>query len=113
MLIDEGTTIVKFFLNVSKDEQRKRLQARVDDPKKRWKFAKADLAERKLWDEYTDAYEDMLNRTSTRHAPWYVVPADRNWVRDLIVLQVLIKTLEEMGLQYPEPEEGVIGTVVE
>jgi polyphosphate kinase 2 (PPK2 family) len=113
LLCDEGTTIVKFFLNVSKEEQRVRLQERVDDPKKRWKFAKADLAERKLWDQYTDAYEEMLHRTSAPHAPWYVVPADRNWFRDLVVLQALIEALDKMGLDYPEPAEGVIGTIVE
>jgi polyphosphate kinase 2 (PPK2 family) len=85
MLVDEGTTIRKFFLHISKDEQRQRLQERIDDPKKRWKWSSRDLDERARWDDYQQAYEDALAATSTHDAPWYVVPADRNWYRDLAV----------------------------
>jgi PPK2 family polyphosphate:nucleotide phosphotransferase len=111
-LSDEGTTVRKFFLHISRQEQAERLQARVDSPDKRWKFAMADLAERKLWDDYQAAYEEMLNRTSTEASPWYVVPADRKWFRNLVVSQVLVETLESLELAYPEPEEGVEGVVV-
>ncbi len=81
MLVDEGTTIIKVFLNVSKEEQRLRLQERIDDPEKRWKFRKGDLDVRARFDDYIAAYEDVIAETSTDHAPWYVVPADRNWVK--------------------------------
>lgn len=107
MLADEGTTIVKIFLNISKDEQRQRLQDRLDEPDKNWKFNKADLADRALWDDYQRAYEDALSETSTEHAPWYVVPANRKWFRNLVVSTILIETLERMSPQYPEPEEGL------
>lgn len=109
LLADEGTTIVKFFLHISKEEQAERLQARLDEPDKRWKFASGDLAERERWDDYVAAYEAALSRTSTDHAPWYVVPADRKWYRDLVVSQVLVDTLEGLDLAYPEPEEGLDG----
>jgi PPK2 family polyphosphate:nucleotide phosphotransferase len=113
MLHDEGTTIVKFFLHISKDEQRKRQQARIDDPTKRWKFAAADLDERKHWDDYAEAFEAMLNETSAAHAPWYVVPANRKWYRNLVVSHVLVDTLESLDLHYPEPEPGLQGLVVD
>ena len=113
MLADEGTTIVKFFLHVSKEEQRVRQQERIDNPTKRWKFSRADLNERKLWDQYTAAFEDMLMKTSTRDAPWYVVPADRNWYRNLVVSQVLVDTMRKLDLRYPTPEEDLAGLVVE
>jgi PPK2 family polyphosphate:nucleotide phosphotransferase len=112
LLAEEGTTIVKFFLHISKEEQRERLQARLDDPNKRWKFAMRDLDERKLWDEYQRAYEDALSRTSTEHAPWYVVPANRKWYRDLVVATVLVKTLEGLGLDWPKASEDLSNIVV-
>ncbi len=112
MLVDEGTTIVKFFLHVSKEEQRLRLQERIDDPAKRWKFSVADLGERKLWDEYMTAYEEMLKKTSTADAPWYVVPADRNWYRNLVVSQVIVDTLVGLDLRYPPAQEGTAGLIV-
>lgn len=112
LLADEGTTIVKFFLHVSKEEQRERLQARVDDPTKHWKFSKGDLAERRRWGDYQAAFEEMLTRTSTPHAPWYVVPADRKWFRDLVVSTVLVETLERLDLRYPPAEEDLDGIVV-
>ena len=85
MLTDEGTTMVKVFLHISKDEQRARLQARIDDPAKNWKFRRSDLEVRAQWDEYQDRYEEAITETSTDWAPWYVVPADRKWVRDVAV----------------------------
>jgi PPK2 family polyphosphate:nucleotide phosphotransferase len=112
LLADEGTRVVKIFLHISKEEQKQRLQARLDQPDKHWKFSPGDLDDRKLWDDFVDAYEDALTRTSTGKAPWYVVPADRKWYRNLVVSSILIKTLEEMDPQYP-PEEDLEGVVVE
>lgn len=113
LLADEGTTILKFFLHISEDEQRRRLQARIDDPTKHWKFSLGDLDERKLWDDYQRAYEDAISNTSTRFAPWYVVPANRKWYRDLVVASVLVKALEAMELRYPPPKQDLTGVVVE
>lgn len=113
LLVDEGTTIVKLFLHVSAEEQRERLQDRIDDPAERWKFNSGDLAERKLWAHYDNAYEDMLERTSTDDAPWFVVPADRKWFRDLVVASILVRTLEGLDLDWPAGEAGIEGTVVE
>ena len=106
MLADEGVTIVKFFLHISKDEQKERLQARLDEPHKRWKFSAGDLPVRKQWDDYQRAFEEMIEETSTEWAPWVVVPANRKWLRNLVVSQVLIDTLEGLGMQYPDPEPG-------
>jgi PPK2 family polyphosphate:nucleotide phosphotransferase len=105
MLLDEGTTIVKLFLHVSNDEQRQRLQDRIDDPDERWKFRRGDLDDRELWPQYMRAYRDALVRTSTPEAPWYVVPGDRKWVRNLVVATILRHTLERMDPQYPPPPE--------
>jgi PPK2 family polyphosphate:nucleotide phosphotransferase len=108
MLTETGTTVLKFFLHISKEEQRERLQARLDDPTKRWKFQHGDLAERKKWDDYMAAYEEALSRTSTSHAPWHVVPADRKWVRDHIVGTFIEEKLRSLAMQYPTPDlEGV------
>src|SRR3954454_23009658 len=105
LLSDSGTRVVKFFLHISKDEQRQRFEERYDDPKKRWKFSVADLEERKRWDDYMSAYEDALSETSTADAPWYVIPADRNWMRNLAVASILTETLEDMKPAYPpEPD---------
>ena len=112
MLLDEGTTIVKVFLNVSKEEQRKRLQERLDDPEKRWKFRKADLDVRARFDDYLAAYDDVIAQTSTEHAPWYVVPADQNWVKATAVAELLVAALERIDPQLPEPEDGLEGLVV-
>jgi PPK2 family polyphosphate:nucleotide phosphotransferase len=113
MLADEGTTILKFFLHISAEEQRERLQARLDDPTKHWKFSLGDLDERRRWDDYTAAYEEAISRTSTSWAPWYVVPADRKWYRNLVVAAVLVETLEGLGMGYPPPEDDLSGVVVE
>jgi PPK2 family polyphosphate:nucleotide phosphotransferase len=112
MLVDEGTTLVKVFLNVSKEEQRERLQERIDDPEKRWKFRQGDLAIRDRFDEIVAAYEDALTRTSTAWAPWYVVPADRNWVKAVAVAALLVDALDRVDPQLPEPEIGIEGITV-
>jgi polyphosphate kinase 2 (PPK2 family) len=103
LLTDEGTTIVKLFLHISPEEQRARLQARLDDASKRWKFREGDLEDRKLWAQFQTAYEEALTRTSTDTAPWYVVPANRKWYRNLVVSSILIEILERMDPRYPEP----------
>jgi PPK2 family polyphosphate:nucleotide phosphotransferase len=97
-----GTVIRKFFLNLSKKEQKKRFLARLDHPEKNWKFSAADIHERKCWDDYQDAYEDMIRNTSTEAAPWYVVPADNKWFTRLVVSSVLVDTLESLNLSYPK-----------
>jgi PPK2 family polyphosphate:nucleotide phosphotransferase len=113
LLAETGTVVLKFFLHISKDEQKERLQARLDDPQKRWKFRKGDLIDRAHWDEYMEAYEEALIRTSQKHAPWYVVPADKKWYRNLVIAEVLVKALEDLKIQVPEPEEDLKGVVVE
>ncbi|HEX5148830.1 MAG TPA: polyphosphate kinase 2 family protein [Candidatus Limnocylindrales bacterium] len=105
MLTETGTTIVKFFLSIDSDEQRERFQARYDDPTKRWKFSMGDLEERKLWDDYQAAFEDALTRTSTDWAPWYVIPANHKWFRDLAVATILADTIAGLKPAYPEPED--------
>ena len=112
MLTEEGTTILKFFLHISKDEQKQRLQDRLDDESKHWKFNIGDLDERKKWAEYQQAYQDALNATSTPHALWYVVPADRKWVRDVYVSSVLVQTLRGLKMEYPDPPAGLDKIVI-
>jgi len=104
LLVQNGTTILKFMLHISKDEQAQRLRERVAAPEKRWKFNPADLDDRTLWDGYINAYEVALNRCSTDHAPWHVIPADRNWVRNAAIARIVRETLESMNPQYPEPK---------
>lgn len=113
MLVEEGTIILKFFLHISKAEQKQRLQERLDDESKRWKFNPADLGTRKKWDNYQRVYEEAINATSSPHAPWHVVPADRNWVRDLYVCSVLVATLKSLKMRYPEPAPGLDKIVIE
>lgn len=107
LLSEEGTTIIKCYLHISPEEQAERLQARLDDPTKRWKFRMGDLETRKRWDDFRAAYEDVLNRCSTSWAPWYVIPADRKWFRNLAVSRILLETLEELDPQYPPAAEDV------
>jgi PPK2 family polyphosphate:nucleotide phosphotransferase len=107
MLNENGVVILKFFLHISRKEQRERLLARLEDPKKYWKFAAGDLAERERWDEYTEAYGEALARTSTPDAPWYLVPADKKYVRGVLVAQVVAERLERMDPKYPGPPEGL------
>jgi polyphosphate kinase 2 (PPK2 family) len=113
MLVDEGTTVVKLFLHISPDEQRERLQARIDEPDKRWKFQRGDLHARARWDDYMAAYEEVLTRTGTDHAPWHVVPADRKWYRNWAVATILVEALDQLDLQWPEPTEDLDGIVIE
>jgi PPK2 family polyphosphate:nucleotide phosphotransferase len=104
MLSDNGTKILKFMLNISKEEQAERLTERIEIPEKRWKFNPSDLEDRALWDDYMKAYDVALTRCSTHHAPWYVIPADRNWVRNAAISRIVRETLEEMNPKYPEPK---------
>ncbi len=97
-----GTVVIKFFLNVSKDEQKKRFLARIDDPKKHWKFNAGDVAERAHWDEYMSAYEDAINATNTKWAPWYVIPADHKWVARTLVAEILVQTIRNLNLKHPQ-----------
>ncbi len=109
MLADEGTTILKFYLHIDRAEQKERLLERLDMPEKRWKFSPGDLDERKLWPKYMEAFEEMLERTSTSYAPWYVIPANRNWMRNLAVTSILVDCLEKLDMKYPAalPEEEI------
>ncbi len=107
MLSENGVTILKFFLHISREEQKERLHARLDDPSKQWKFSEGDLGERELWGGYTSAYRDALRRCSTPWAPWYVVPADKKKTRDFLVAQVVVDTLTRMAPRYPKPEGDV------
>jgi len=100
-----GTVIRKFFLHLSKKEQKKRFLARLDEPEKNWKFSASDIHERKYWDDYQDAFEDMIRNTATKHAPWYVVPADNKWFTRLVVSTVIVDALESLDLAYPKVDE--------
>ena len=113
MLSETGTTVVKVFLHISKDEQRARLQARLDDPLKQWKFDSNDLAQRKKWDDYQRAYEQALSATDADHAPWYVVPANSKPQRDLAIASILLETLEDMKLDFPAPDPKLAKIVIE
>jgi PPK2 family polyphosphate:nucleotide phosphotransferase len=112
-LVESGTTVVKFMLHISKDEQRQRLQARLDDPAKHWKFNPADLEERERWDDHRAAFEEAITETSTADAPWHVIPADKKWYRNWIVLRILVQTLEAMDPQFPPPAEGLDGITID
>jgi len=104
MLSETGTTVLKFFLHISKEEQRKRLEERVQDPAKRWKFQHTDIEERKLWDDYVKAYEVALEKTSTNWAPWYIVPANTKWYRNYVVGSIICQAMEKLKMRYPEPD---------
>lgn len=112
-LVENGTTILKFYLYIDKDEQKKRLQARLDDPAKHWKFRLGDLDERKLWSDYMKAYEDVLSNTSTEYAPWFIVPSNRKWYRDLVISSALVDTLKDLKMKFPESGEKLDGITVE
>jgi PPK2 family polyphosphate:nucleotide phosphotransferase len=109
LLAESGTTVVKLFLNISREEQGERLRARLGDPEKNWKFEEGDIEDRARWDLYTAAYEEAIVRCSTPEAPWYVVPADKKRARDFLVAQILVETLERMDPQYPRADERVLG----
>lgn len=108
----EGVVVLKFFLHISKDEQKERLESRLRRPEKHWKFSSADLAERARWDDYQRAFEEAIATTSTEHAPWYVVPANRKWFRNLVIARTIAATLEGMDPQFPESEPGLESIVV-
>ena len=107
MLSDEGITILKFFLHISKDEQKHRMMARLDNQSKNWKFNPDDLADRELWDQYMEAYEDAMEECSKPYAPWYIVPANHKWFRNWLIGDILVRTLKAMDPKYPEPAEGL------
>jgi len=111
-LARNGTLILKFFLHVSKDEQRKRFLERIEEPGKRWKFSMGDVAERKLWDKYMDAYQDMIRHTSAAHAPWYVVPADNKWFARLVVAGALVDAIERLDLHFPKVEGAALSELM-
>jgi PPK2 family polyphosphate:nucleotide phosphotransferase len=113
LLTRDGTRIIKFFLHISKEEQAERLQARLDDPAKRWKFEPDDLKERKLWDKYQEAFQDALSACSTPDAPWYVIPANKKWARDLAIAEIVVAALTEMNPQPPAANFDVAAQVVE
>lgn len=107
MLAKNGVVVLKFFLHLSRAEQAERFQARLDDPRKNWKFSKGDLEMRRHWAEFQKAFEDMINHCSTKHAPWYVVPADRKWYRDYVIAQAVVEQLEALDMKWPKPKEDL------
>jgi PPK2 family polyphosphate:nucleotide phosphotransferase len=113
LLADEGTVILKFYLHISEEEQKRRLEDRLHDPTKNWKFNAKDLEERRHWDAYVEAYEDALEKCSTDYAPWYVVPADQKWLRNWVISDTIVRTLEELDLHYPAPAPGIENLEVE
>jgi PPK2 family polyphosphate:nucleotide phosphotransferase len=113
MLADEGTTILKFFLYISKEEQKERLQARLDDPSKHWKFSVGDLKERARWKDYMRAYDEALGKTSTSWAPWYVIPSNKKWYRNWVIINVIVNTLKRLKMSYPQPKEDLSKVVIE
>ncbi len=112
ILVAGGVQILKFFLHISKDEQKERFQERLDNPDKHWKFAKGDLAVREQWDDYMQAYEAVLNKCNTEHARWHIIPANKKWYRDFVITQIIVETLERMNPQYPAAEEGLDKIVI-
>jgi len=112
MLADEGTLIYKFFLNISNEEQRKRLQARIDNPDKHWKIDPNDFKDRELWDKYIEAYEDVLSKTSKEFAPWYIIPSNKKWYRDLIISTILEKELSKIKMSFPKPKQDYTGLII-
>ena len=106
-LSNDGISVLKFFLHISKDEQKRRLQSRLENPDKRWKFSSADIKERAFWDDYQAAFEDALTNCSTEHAPWYVVPANKKWYRNLVVARTIADTLAAIDPQFPPAEKGL------
>jgi PPK2 family polyphosphate:nucleotide phosphotransferase len=113
ILCENGTTIVKVVLHISKDEQKKRLQARITDPQKRWKLSAADLKERALWDDYQEAYEDAINCCATDDAPWYIIPANHKWARDLAIAEIVLRVLKKMKPRYPKIRFDPATTIID
>ena len=113
LLASEGAVIVKFMLCISKDEQKERMQARLDKPHKNWKFSSSDVEERKHWDEYQVAFADMLRKTSTPYAPWYVIPANKKWFRNYAISTILRQTMESLDMHFPPPEPGLEDVIID
>lgn len=113
LLVNEGTTILKFYLHIGKDEQKRRLQERLVDKEKQWKFNPGDLKERARWDDYMRAYEDALTATSTEFAPWYIIPANHKWYRNLLVSQILVECLKDLKMEYPKPAPGLENVIID
>ena len=111
-LAENGTAILKFYLHISKDEQKQRLQNRLDEPDKHWKFSVGDLKERALWDDYMVAFEDAISRCSTDYAPWFVIPSNKKWFRNVAIARTVVQTLEAMNPQFPENHENLDGIVI-
>ncbi len=107
-LVDNGTHILKFYLHISKDEQLRRFKQRIDDPARQWKISESDYKEREYWDEYTKAFEDALSNCSTKHAPWFIIPANHKWFRNLAVSQIVVDMLESLKMKFPEPTVDII-----
>ena len=105
-LAENDVKLLKFFLHISREEQEKRFQERLNDPRKKWKFSKADAAERKRWDDYVTAYEAVLSRCSTEYAPWFIIPSDHKWFRNLAISRIIVETLEEFDMHYPKSPQG-------
>lgn len=113
LLHDSGTRILKFYLHISPAEQKERFQDRIDEPHKNWKFSFEDLEKRKYWNDYMAAFEEALHKTTTDYAPWYVIPADQKWYRDLAISRIIMETLQQMNPQYPPPEGDLSNVVIE
>ena len=113
ILAETGTTILKFYLHISKKEQAERFQARLDDPRKNWKFSLHDLEKRKKWDDYMVAYEDALNRCTTEWAPWYVIPSDQKWYRNLAIAKVIVETIRRLNPTFPKTKIDLSNVRVE
>jgi polyphosphate kinase 2 (PPK2 family) len=113
MLTENGVTILKFFLHISKDEQKRRFEARIRDSSRNWKLSLPDFEERQHWDDYTEAYEEALERCSTKHAPWYIIPANKKWFRNYLVAELIVRTLNGMRLKYPPPTVDISKVVLE
>lgn len=112
LLVESGTTLLKFYLHISREEQRERFQDRVDEADKRWKFSREDLQKRKQWDAYMEAYEEALYRCSTPWAPWFIIPANQKWYRNLAVTRIIVAALRHMEPAYPQPEEALTGITI-
>lgn len=112
LLASNGTRILKFYLHISKDEQKKRLMSRLENPKKQWKFSMGDLPVREQWDDYMEAYEAMLERCNTDYAPWHIIPANHKWYRDVMVIRTIVSALEDMNPRFPPPETGLDKVVI-
>ena len=113
LLVDEGTTIIKCYLHIDRDEQARRLRARLEDPARHWKFDPHDVEQRRHWDRYMLAFRDAILETDRRHAPWYVIPANRKWFRDLAIMSILVRTLRRMDPRYPPPRSDLSGVRID